>query len=187
MKIHPKRKISREKRGALELSMNTIVIVVIGITLLTLGLRWIYGLFGGLQERTGEIDEQLKKQISGLFEGGDDSLIVRPNSVTIQQGKNKDIVFAIRNAISDGKEHGFSYTVTLTNIEGKNINEVMAWITSSQGQEIKVASGQVHYELVPVDIPKSAPIGTYRFETALSADNREGDSKANFIVRVIGE
>ena len=103
MKTHPKRKILGEKRGALELSMNTIVIIVIGVTLLTLGLRWIYSLFGGLQERTGEIDEQLKKQISNLFEGGDESLIVRPNSVTIQQGKNKDLAFAIRNAISDGK------------------------------------------------------------------------------------
>jgi len=187
MKTHPRRKILREKRGALELSMNTIVIIVIGVTLLTLGLRWIYGLFGGLQERTGEIDEQLKKQISNLFEGGDESLIIRPNSVTIQQGKNKDLAFAIRNAISDGKEHDFSYTIELTNTEGKNTEEVMAWITSSQGQEINVASGQLHYELVPVDIPKSAPIGTYRFEVTLKADNPEGNSKANFIVRVVGE
>ena len=31
----------QEKRGAIELSVTTIVIVVIGITLLTLGLRWI--------------------------------------------------------------------------------------------------------------------------------------------------
>ena len=187
MKTHPRRKILREKRGALELSMNTIVIIVIGVTLLTLGLRWIYGLFGGLEERTGEIDEQLKKQISSLFEGGDESLIVRPNSVTVQQGKNKDIVFSIRNAIADGKEHKFSYQIRLTNPEGKSVEQVMGWITASPGLEIKVPSGQLHYELVPVDIPKSAPLGTYRFEVTLKSDNPEGNSQANFIVRVVGE
>ena len=31
----------KQKRGAIELSITTIVVVVIGITLLTLGLRWI--------------------------------------------------------------------------------------------------------------------------------------------------
>ena len=63
MKTHPNRIPKRNKKGALELSMNTIVIIVIGVTILTLGLRWVYTLFGGITERSQEIDEQLKKQI----------------------------------------------------------------------------------------------------------------------------
>ena len=30
------------KKGAIELSMTTIIVVVIGITLLSLGLMWVY-------------------------------------------------------------------------------------------------------------------------------------------------
>ena len=32
------------KKGAIELSMTTIIVIVIGITLLTLGLTWVRGL-----------------------------------------------------------------------------------------------------------------------------------------------
>ncbi|QQG38426.1 MAG: hypothetical protein HYS32_02345 [Candidatus Woesearchaeota archaeon] len=167
--------------------MNTIVIVVIGVVLLTLGLRWIYGVFGGLEERSQEIDEQLKKQISDLFEGGDETLIIRPNSVTIKQKESKDIIFAVRNTISDGKGHKFSYRTVLTNPEGKDASEVMSWLTGASENEITIPSGKIEYRAVAVDIPGTAPIGTYRFEVTLDADNNEGDSKANFIIRVRGE
>lgn len=169
--------------------MNTIVIIVIGVTILTLGLRWVYGIFGGLQERSGEIDEQLKKEIAGLFEGGEETLIVRPNSVIIDQRGSKDIVAAIRNSARDGRSHSYRYNIRLTNADSvsADVQEVMRWITSGEGEDIDVSSGQVSYELIAIDIPRSAPLGTYRFEMSLTSDEPAGNTKANFIVRVRGE
>ena len=37
------------KKGALELSMNTIIIIVIGVVLLSLGLIFVRGLFGQVE------------------------------------------------------------------------------------------------------------------------------------------
>ena len=44
MKTHSK------KKGAIELSMTTIIVVVIGITMLTLGLAWIKDTFSNIDE-----------------------------------------------------------------------------------------------------------------------------------------
>ena len=189
MKGHPNRILRRNKKGALELSMNTIVVIVIGVTILTLGLRWVYNLFGGLQERSGEIDEQLKKQISDLFEGGEEALIIRPNSVTIEQRGGKDIVIAIRNSARDGLKHTYSYSIRLTNTEdiAADAQEVMGWITSGEGEQIEIDSGNIAYELVAIDIPRDAPLGTYRFDVSLSSDDLSANTKANFLVRIRGE
>ena len=189
MKTHPNRIPKRNKKGALELSMNTIVVIVIGVTILTLGLRWVYGLFGGLTERSQEIDEQLKKQISDLFEGGEEALIVRPNSVIIAQRGSRDVAVAIRNAATDGRKHTYSYNIRLTNAADTQLSaqEVMGWITSGAGEQIEVNSGGISYELVAIDIPGDAPLGVYRFEISLNSDDPTGITKTNFIVRVRGK
>ena len=43
-------KTHSDKKGAIELSMTTIIVVVIGITMLTLGLAWIKDTFSNIDE-----------------------------------------------------------------------------------------------------------------------------------------
>nr|MBI4156420.1 hypothetical protein [Candidatus Woesearchaeota archaeon] len=73
------------KRGALELSINTIVIVVIGITLLTLGLVFVRGIFGKLNELSDNTFGTAEAQIGRLGQG--DARLVTPSVVTVKQGQ----------------------------------------------------------------------------------------------------
>jgi len=52
-----------KKKGALQLSINAIVIVVLAMSLLGLGLTFIRSIFKGLEEQRSEITEQVKQQI----------------------------------------------------------------------------------------------------------------------------
>ncbi len=98
------------KKGAIELSMNTIIIVVIGITILTLGLRWIYGIFGGLTEQSTQIEQISQDQINELFGKTGDVVRLPSNIVTVQKGKTKNAQVFIRNKLPE--THKYKYIVT---------------------------------------------------------------------------
>jgi len=54
-------KISKDKKAAIEMSITTIIVIVLGVTLLILGLAWIRNLFGkigGLTEEAFRVAEQ---------------------------------------------------------------------------------------------------------------------------------
>ncbi|MBU4502180.1 MAG: hypothetical protein KKA79_06290 [Nanoarchaeota archaeon] len=83
------------KKGAMELSINTIVIVVIGITLLVLGLVFVRGIFeklGGLGEGAFQKAEQELKQIQA-----GDTKINFPATIPVKKGKSANTVLKICN------------------------------------------------------------------------------------------
>lgn len=83
------------KKGALELSVNTIVIVVIGITLLVLGLVFVRSIFtklGGLGTEAFQQAEQELKQIQA-----GDTKINFPASIDVKKGKSSNPTLRICN------------------------------------------------------------------------------------------
>src|SRR3989338_6223026 len=84
------------KKGALELSMNTIVIIVIGVTLLILGLafvRNIFGKVGGLAEGAFEEAQGKVSDFSTISK----SLTVSPERIDVKKGDSKIIAVVIAN------------------------------------------------------------------------------------------
>ena len=51
------------KKGAIEMSMTTIIVIVIGVTLLILGLIFVRGIF----ERIGGLSDQLFAQADNII------------------------------------------------------------------------------------------------------------------------
>ncbi|MDO8556307.1 MAG: hypothetical protein Q7R96_03990 [Nanoarchaeota archaeon] len=152
----------QEKRGALDLSMNTIVVIVIGITLLTLGLKWIYGIFGDIEKSRGQISSAMDEQIRELFGQSNEPINLLTTSKTIKQGENFDLGVGIKNTLPE--RHPFVYTITIDQAPSNvNKNTVKSWFTSGEGTTYDLASGQLQAELISLDIPKqNAPLGTYR-------------------------
>lgn len=91
------------KRGALELSINTIVIVVIGITLLTLGLVFVRGIFGKLNELSEDTFGTAQAQIGRLGQG--EARLITPSVITVKQGKTTKQSLVIGN---DGTDSSFT-------------------------------------------------------------------------------
>src|SRR3989344_788859 len=96
MKRHSPR-LKKEKKGAIELSMTTIVVVVIGITILTLGLRWIYNIFGGLESQRQKLIEATEEQIRETFGKSNDPFNLLTSAVSVKQGSFYDLGAGIKN------------------------------------------------------------------------------------------
>jgi len=86
----------QSKKAAIELSMTTIIIVVLGITLLILGLTFVRGIFtkiGGISDTTFDEAEDLLKGLEQV----DEFLTITPGDVEIKQREDKPVKVIIAN------------------------------------------------------------------------------------------
>ncbi len=77
--------------------MTTIIVIVIGITILSLGLVWIRGLFADVGGLTKGAFEQAEGQIGEIFGQSDKALAISPASLTIEQGKTERVNILLQN------------------------------------------------------------------------------------------
>ena len=165
MKTHPRGK-KRSKKGAIELSMTTIIIVVIGVTILTLGLRWIYSIFGGLEKQQHELERLTQDQIVQLIGGSNEAISVATSALSsIVRGEIYNLRVVMRNKYSEN--HNFRYDVKVEGAPGgfdmEQVKSKLTWYD----QDISLASGDGFKDFISIDTSGLA-IGQYRFRIVLT-------------------
>jgi hypothetical protein len=68
------------KKGALELSIGTIVILVIAMTMLILGLTLVRSIFGGATDSVEELGSKVQNEITNLFVDDSKNVVVKLGS-----------------------------------------------------------------------------------------------------------
>jgi len=85
------------KRGGLDLSIQTIVIVVLAMTLLGLGLGFIRNQFKIITETSGSVQDQIKQQILDDLRVGNKKLSFPTGNVLLSSGDSKDLAVGVQN------------------------------------------------------------------------------------------
>lgn len=173
------------KKGAVELSMNTIVIVIIGITLLTLGLRWVFNIFADVEEQRSQMSEAMEQEIRDMFGESDKPLNLLTNSISIEQGSSYDLAIGIRNI---GKEkYEFSYMIEVNQDDipsNVRADEVRRWFGYTKSN-FDLRSGELFPDTVSVDVPRNVPLDIYRVYINLDCkEDNNLDYKQALIIRV---
>src|SRR3989344_4872591 len=86
----------KQKKGALELSMTTIIVIVLGVTLLILGLAFIRGLFGRVCVLSDEAFRIAEQEIQGKM-GPSDKFYVSGLRFEAEAGKSTPINLGVQN------------------------------------------------------------------------------------------
>ena|SRR3989344_9438361 len=86
----------RNKRGAIELSITTIIIIVIGVALLVLGLTFVSKIF---KQGSILIDTSLTKADAelGIFENVNAPLTLIPDTIKMKKGQTKLVQVIVAN------------------------------------------------------------------------------------------
>ncbi len=91
------------KKGAIEFSMTTIMIIIIGVAVLALSLAWVRGTFrqiGGLTDESIAAAEMVVSELGATGKiGVPSTLILKPNEV-------KKFQIAVRNDVGSSKTFG---------------------------------------------------------------------------------
>jgi hypothetical protein len=155
-----KREMRRlNKKAAMELSISTIVIVVLAMSMLILGLVLIKNIFIGVNENVLSVNDKVKGEINKLFTD-ENRVVVSTNNgiVNVKVGQAWGIPFGIKNDLS---EQAFKWEVKLDQPDAKTrcktTSNPQSWVStggtgsrviSSNGNEVdiiifKIPSGEV--------------------------------------------
>jgi hypothetical protein len=184
----------RNKNGAIELSIGTIVVIVLAMSMLILGLVLIRGIFTGATDNVTELNDKVKDEIRGLFQDESQRVILRltEDTATIQQGDEFGIAFGIKNIQSGTVDATtFNYEVELDDINirekcGVTEQQALDWARFSSGR-ITIPPGQIEYDRIVFVIPENAPLCTTKYRLRIW---EQGDTKQNayanppFIVKI---
>jgi len=169
------------KSGAMELSIGTIVIIVLAMSMLILGLVLIKNIFGGATDITDMTLDQLRNQVSGMF-GSNKELVMYPDTlhIDVKGGELSGFGFGVKN-ILEGAQAGteFRYEVIVADnfIEDKcgvTEEEAVDWInlggTGGSG-DLSIASGKFEAVKVTFEVPDGAKLCTFRYKVKVYDDN----------------
>jgi hypothetical protein len=114
-------KMIKNKKAALELSVGTIVIIVLAMSMLIMGIVLVRNIFSGATGAVDLVDKNVKAQLNKLFnEEETRTVIYLPNNVAeIKKGKSYNIGFGIKNVLraSEATTNQFTYKVEAAEVE----------------------------------------------------------------------
>ena len=157
-----------EKKGALELSIGTIVVIVIAMTMLILGLVLVRTIFTGSTESVKTLNEKVQNEISALFatEGAD--VVIKLGEGQTAKIKPNDEAFGIAvgartsDDSSVGDRNRLQYKLILdTTTQNNCVSKIGARKTEdlfitrlNQFNPFDEWDGSVAFALVEIRIPK---------------------------------
>lgn len=161
-----------EKKGAVELSISTIVIVVLAVSMLILGLVLIRGIFKGATSVAEMSDEQLKNQMNELY-GDTKKVSVYPDSkkitISLEDGTGQ-FGIGIRNTESGSSSKlNFEYKVSVAEIQKgcdaapeEMLDKISLGKTSGE-TPLKIASGDLMIKRVTFSVGTGDPLCLVRY------------------------
>lgn len=167
-----------KKRGALELSITTIIVIVIGITLLSLGLIFVRSIFANIRGLSKEAFEQADAEIGKLSEV-DRFLTISPGSIEIEKSSARDIKVVLANF------ERVPLTVKAKVISSDpKVSCVFADTMGSLSKEYIVASGEQAILKLIID-EKGGSLGTKSCNVEVTGGTKGVQNEDSLIIRVI--
>jgi len=160
------------KKAAMELSMSTIVILVLAMSMLILGLVLIKSIFGGAKYNVDQMNQKVADEIAKLFSEDQKIGVHLANGIAnINQGEEWGVGFVVKNQVrgaTEGTKFKYEVTHDSNNCKLKD-KEVMSWITLGSEGSINLAPGQVKGWKIRFEIPETAPLCMVRYNIEVKA------------------
>jgi len=172
----------KNKIAAMEMSIGTIVTIVLSMTLLIGGIMLVTNISKSGADIVDMTDSQVKNQINQLF-GEDDKIIMYPDSreVKIQMGDYDAFAFGIKNLITggSGQDAEFEYDVrVLDKGDCPDNARIENWIVLGKEGKVKIPQGDVYVNKVKLLIPEGSPLCGFRLaiDVKVNGNNYYSDS-----------
>jgi hypothetical protein len=147
------------KKGAIELSIGTIVIIVLAMSMLILGLILVKNIFSGATYNVQQMNDKVKDEINKLFAEDKKAVMYLPpnNLIEVKQGSQFGVAFAIQSA----KTQEYQWKASLADEDSKakcGVDPTVAetWIITGKSGSTSIAAGDKYYDLVRFQIPETS-------------------------------
>lgn len=184
MKIKP----IQSKKAAMEMSVGTMVTIVLLMVVLVMGIFFIRQIFGTATTAIDGVDAEIQGQIQTLFDQEGREMAVYPTSrrVSIEQGSSGyGIAFSIHNR---GTAATFDYNVTARETDCPDrlsTEDANRYVFGGRGSVSLSEGGSIDPpRLITFNVPENAPLCTIIYDLNSERDGSPGPS-ADFIVTIV--
>ncbi len=178
-----------EKKAAMEMSMGTIVTIVLLMSVLVLGLVLVRSIFRVGINVVDATDDQLKDQMKELFDA-QTKVVVYPGTdeIKMKRGETSGIAIGVRNKLTgaEATTAKFTYEVVVNDRDlkkncGITETEVEDWIRGGSGTSDLPSGSDTEVQKVLFDIPESAPLCSFKMNANVKINGQNYDSENFFI------
>ncbi len=175
--------MTRRKKAAMEMSVGTIVTIVLLVSVLILGIFLVQKIFKSATSVVDLTDQQLTEEVNKLFSSSDNKVVIYPNTreIIVKQSERGGIGIGIKNLLEGvSGTQKFSYEVVL---EAKNQcveseEQIMNWIQSGRsGTGLTIPVGDLASRKVLIQVPVGSSLCTARFGVNIFTE--DGQAYAN--------
>lgn len=167
------------KKGAIEMSVGTIVTIVLSMSMLILGMVLIKNIFSGSSSNVLEMNDNVRDQINKLFSEDKKVVVYASNKlVAIKQDEQWGVPFGIKNLVTGNAEGStFDYEVFVSDADvqskcGISESEAQGWIVAGRSGSISLAPGDSYSDIVRFFIPEGSPLCIVRFQLKVTVDGK---------------
>jgi hypothetical protein len=160
------------RKAAMEMSVGTIVTIVLGVTLLVGGIFFVQKILTSAKGVVDLTDQQLRDEVNKLF-SEENEITVYPSTrfIEIKQQDTDGVGFGIKNLGTEVDTYSYSTTATpganCPSLSGEN---ALKWIIIGGSENgISVESGGSIYRKILFEIPVGAPLCTVRYRIEVTS------------------
>jgi len=179
-------------RAAIELSIGTIVIIVLAMSMLILGLVLVKSIFSGAKYNVDQLNKNVEAEINKLFneQGGKTYIYLPNNQADAKKGTSYGVAFAIKNeAQGESKTSTFNYDIQASSVqEGCNmkLSEATSYLILGRTGSLQLSpGGDPTSRLVKFQAPDTAPLCEIQYDLIVKKDGQPYATNF-FVVKITG-
>lgn len=181
-----------KKTGAIELSIGTIVIIVLAMSMLILGMVLVKNIFSGATDIVDLNNDQISSKIRDLY-GDDKEMVIYPSTDIFEADVGETSAFAIRiQNLLDGVNAGevkFSYDIQPDDQDlrdcGLSVNDFNTWVKGETGQINEIPIGGETVEKILMDIPDGTVLCKFKIRVTAKYDGTTTYAKEQMFIQIV--
>lgn len=172
----------KHKKGALEVSINAIIILIFAIAILALGLTFIRNMFTKTSGEFGQVTAQVKNDLINELKASNEKLAISPLTVEVDKTTKKgEVYYGVRNIFEDTK----TFDVTIDECVPITGGETAVKLVYTY-ETIKVPAGETEVQPALVTITSSTVETSYKCTlTITDTDGTDLYASKPFFVNVV--
>lgn len=178
------------KKAAIEMSMSTVVVIVLSVTILIFGMIFVKNIMCSGISLTDEIDEKLMTEIANTFGTTDYGVrcMGEDGVVTIGDGGTRRIACMINTDVQAKYELNV-YSITPTGNTGASSTEIQKWkLEGTEDWVGTVSPGPKTVPILTLDIPKKTSTTNIRILVEEKIDGESVETHTlDIVVKHVGQ
>lgn len=164
------------KKGALSLSINTLVVIIISLVILGAGITLLYKFIGGAEDIKGQLDTKTDQELERLLISEGKRVVLPLHIANVERGTTHVFGIGVLNLRETSEE--FSLEVSLSTPLDQSNNEIPlsmldphpnTWALYTQ--KFSVPAGDYEKQAILIKVPKDAIKGRYIFNAKIFDKN----------------